>query len=384
MRRLQIAVIGLIVAVLVVGVALAQTPTAAGQGALTFEPIDSNATATPAKPRSPRPTATEVGSAARGRGLTTETAPSAAAPTADCDSAELRVWLLTQQNAIRETAALFHASQGREAADLVNDILAQLSEVETESRPGCADVAMVWTYYLYTTWIESAICRTQANAACRDNVVSRAETTIEQSSAVFEPLLKQAGLSSFDLTSISLGDIAVESMVAPSSTPSPTPTPTSPRKTSPRAQTPVPPTPNSGRGSARGPQERAIRSAIDSSLMTGRVNGVEVIDADSIAELRGLFTGRGVIVAFSVSTLQQAAYPTDSILLMETVATTISSQQFDLQFLIIVAFDPDSQSFSKAALVSINDVLDYQAGRITRDQLLKAIENIDNNTLPQV
>ncbi len=370
MRRWQIVLIGLVVALLTVGVALAQREPPR------FVPLEARLLLTPT------PMATDsVHPPERARQGATMVAR-ALASTADCDSAALRIWLLTQQNAIQQTVSLFGHSGRRETVDLVNSVLSQLSVIETEPRPACADTAMIWTYYLYTTWIESAACRGQTDSACSDNVSTRVQTYVEQTSALYDSLLRKSGLSAFDLTEISANDFLVESALTPSPVPTrtPTATATTPRKTSPRAQTPEAPTPESGRGA----QSRAIRSAIDSSLMVGRVNGVQVIDADSIAELRGHFSGRGVIVAFSVSALQQAAYQTDSILLMETVAAAISSNRFDLQFLIIVAYDPESTAFTKASLVLVNDVLDYQAGRITRDQLLKSIENIDNNTLPQV
>lgn len=111
----------------------------------------------------------------------------------DCDSEAVREWLVQRQmwwNATNDV--------GSAASDLTPDeiqmyLFDHLQHIEDLPRPGCADVALVNTYYFYNQFQHMVACVEQTDFDCIDRVENRLDGFAERFTNSELPLHMQAG-----------------------------------------------------------------------------------------------------------------------------------------------------------------------------------------------
>ena len=91
---------------------------------------------------------------------------------ADCDPNEVQIWL-TERQAWRNATQDVLDAQGMSVPNARNYLHDHLQQIEDLDRPGCADEAMLWTYYLYSNLQYLLTCGGAANTACVREIQER-------------------------------------------------------------------------------------------------------------------------------------------------------------------------------------------------------------------
>lgn len=112
----------------------------------------------------------------------------------DCNPAEVQEWIRQRQEYRAATQAVLDAT-----GVTTNSALLQLSDhlrqLEDLPRPGCADDAMLWTYYLYTNLEHLLICAQNGDTACSAEVQGRLTDYRQRDEQIMNALADGSGIS---------------------------------------------------------------------------------------------------------------------------------------------------------------------------------------------
>lgn len=112
----------------------------------------------------------------------------------DCNQSEVEAWIRQRQEYRTATQAVLDAT-----GVTTNSALLQLSEhlkqIEDLPRPGCADEAMLWTYYLYTNLEHLLICAQNGDTACSAEMRARLTDYRQRDEQVMNALADGSGIS---------------------------------------------------------------------------------------------------------------------------------------------------------------------------------------------
>lgn len=91
---------------------------------------------------------------------------------ADCDPNEVQIWL-TERQAWRNATQDVLDAQGMSVPNARAYLHDHLQQIEDLDRPGCADAAMLWTYYLYSNLQHLLTCGGVSDTACVSEMQQR-------------------------------------------------------------------------------------------------------------------------------------------------------------------------------------------------------------------
>lgn len=115
------------------------------------------------------------------------------AQSGDCDRVAVEEWARQRQvwrTATQETLD----AHGVSPASALLRLSAHLQAIEDLDRPGCADNAMLWTYYLYTNMQHLLICAQNGQSACVTEMQGRLVDYRSRDEQVMNALVSGVGL----------------------------------------------------------------------------------------------------------------------------------------------------------------------------------------------
>jgi len=115
------------------------------------------------------------------------------AQSGDCDRGAVEEWVRQRQvwrTATQETLD----AQGVSPASAMLRLASHLQAIEDLDRPGCADSAMLWTYYLYTNLQHLLICAQNGQSACVTEMQGRLVDYRKRDEQVMSALISGVGL----------------------------------------------------------------------------------------------------------------------------------------------------------------------------------------------
>lgn len=111
----------------------------------------------------------------------------------DCDPLALADWVQSRQQWRTESQEVLDA-QGVSVDSAMLQLADHLMKIEDLKRPGCADEAMLWTYYLYTNFEHLLLCARVGDAECRAETQQRLQDYRVRDEQAMSALVAQSGL----------------------------------------------------------------------------------------------------------------------------------------------------------------------------------------------
>jgi len=111
----------------------------------------------------------------------------------DCDRAAVAEWI-RQRQVWRTATQEVLDTQGVSPASAMLQLASHLQAIEDLQRPGCADDAMLWTYYLYSNLQHLLICAQYGDSTCVSETRDRLTNYRQRDEQIINALASGVGL----------------------------------------------------------------------------------------------------------------------------------------------------------------------------------------------